>query len=80
MPKMTVGMLWFDGNRKQPLAERIQRAASFYHEKYGDKPNLCFVHPQTLNGGEIASSEGVTLRTSSSVLPDHFWLGVDSKR
>lgn len=81
MAKMSVGMLWFDGDHKRPLSERIHEAASFYHDKYGDRPNLCFVHPRTLHDdGDSVSNDDLQLRTSDSVLPDHFWLGVDSGR
>jgi len=45
---MNIGMLWFD-NSKTDLFTKIERAAGYYHNKYGRRPNLCFVHPSTLN-------------------------------
>lgn len=78
---MKVGMMWFDGDRKADLSSRVERAANYYREKYGHKPNLCLVHPQT-PGEQTPSSQpaGVEVKTSASVLPDHFWLGVEEKR
>lgn len=78
---MKVGMMWFDGDRKADLSSRIERAADYYRNKYGHTPNLCVVHPKTPGGqappGKLA---GVDVKTSASVLPDHFWLGMEEKR
>ena len=82
---MNVGMLWFDNDTKVDLAARIQRAASYYRDKYGRAPNLCFVHPSMLgatpvntNGGSNNGCSGIEVRTTRSVLPNHFWLGVNT--
>jgi hypothetical protein len=72
---MNVGMMWFDGDNRNSLVTRIDRAASYYQEKYGRQPTVCFVNPTTA-GEEPPSMEGLRLQTSASVLPDHFWLGV----
>ena len=45
---MNIGMLWFDNDKKTDLSDKIKRAASYYKEKYGQNPNLCFVHPSML--------------------------------
>ena len=71
-----VGMLWFDDNRELEFGARIERASRFYSEKYGRQPNLCLVNPRTLPQeapGQVGSLE---IGTSSSVLPDHFYIGV----
>ena len=72
---MNIGMLWYDNDTKSDLPVKIERAVAYYREKYGDTPNLCFVHPsmlmeKTLNGLNIE------VRTTHSVLPNHFWLGI----
>jgi len=74
---MNVGMLWFDGDRKVAVGERIERAAAYYKEKYGRPPNLCLVHPSTLDG-ESLQVVSIQVETSATVLPDHFWLGVEA--
>jgi hypothetical protein len=76
MSKMQVGMMWFDGDHKRSLEERIERAAGYYQTKYGARPDLCYVHPEMDEQGEIKQACGVTVRTSPEVLPEHFWLGV----
>jgi hypothetical protein len=74
---MNIGMLWFDNDKQADLATKIQRAASYYHNKYGKAPNLCLVHPRTL--GNIAwKGAGIEVKTTRSVLPNHFWLGINS--
>jgi hypothetical protein len=73
---MKVGMLWFDAEQGQPLEARLARAASYYREKYGEQPNLCFVHPTAAQGSAAGSLQGLALRTDKAVLPHHFWIGV----
>ena len=74
---MNIGMLWFDNDAKTDLAGKIQRAKSYYQQKYGQTPNLCFVHPSMLPTSPPPEA-GMELRTTRSVLPNHFWLGVNS--
>lgn len=73
---MDVGMLWFDPNGCGDLGTKIERAANYYHQKYGRRPTLCFVHPST--GGQDCPGrvDGLEIRLSRSVLPNHFWLGM----
>lgn len=83
---MNIGMLWFDNDRKTQLNSKVDRAALYYHEKYGAYPNVCFVHPSMLNGQsgdsqkEKVKSGDIEIRTSKSVLPNHFWIGVNGTK
>lgn len=80
---MNVGMLWFDNDPKTEFNAKIERAAVYYREKYGKHPNVCFVHPSMIQvtpptGQEEKIVRGeIELRTSRSVLPHHFWIGVN---
>ncbi|MCS7249261.1 MAG: hypothetical protein NZ840_13625 [Anaerolineales bacterium] len=80
---MEIGMLWFDNDPKVGLAEKIRRAASYYRQKYGITPNLCFLHPSMLsrNGLEAPPLRSplfdLEIRTSKSVMPNYFWIGVN---
>lgn len=76
---MNIGMLWFDNDSKVDLAARIQRAAFYYRNKYGRTPNLCFVHPSMLSATPVnTNGSGIEVRTTRSVLPNHFWLGINT--
>lgn len=98
---MNVGMLWFDNDPKAEITVKIERAASYYRNKYGANPTLCFVHPSMLpeeafpssapqngNGGETGKadampkqgwkSKGIEVRSTRSVLPNHFWIGINA--
>lgn len=83
---MNIGMLWFDNDPKAEMVAKIERAAAYYREKYGKKPNLCFVHPSMLHKDHPVdtpwriSSAGVEVRPSRSVLPNHFWIGVNGSK
>jgi hypothetical protein len=50
---MNVGMLWFDNDPKSNLDAKISRAATYYRDKYGRAPTLCFVHPSMLGNGKV---------------------------
>ncbi|MFZ6026618.1 MAG: hypothetical protein ACOYYS_02785 [Chloroflexota bacterium] len=72
---MDIGMLWFDNDPQTDLAKKVARAAAYYQNKYGQTPNLCFVHPTMLKDQPVCAG-AIELRQSHSVLPNHFWLGV----
>lgn len=74
---MNIGMLWFDNDPKADLKVKIERAASYYRTKYGQAPNLCFVHPSMVP--ETQGKNGsIEIRTTRSVLPNHFWIGINA--
>jgi hypothetical protein len=74
---MDIGMLWFDSNHQQDVSVRIERASTYYRSKYGRKPDLCYVHPSMLCGAILKEVDGLKVRTSQTVLPNHFWLGIE---
>ncbi len=85
---MDIGMLWFDNDRHADLNIKVNRAITYYQKKYGQKPNLCFVNPCMIsnngngnNGsgsnGKVKTENGIEIRESQSLLPNHFWLGIE---
>ncbi len=83
---MNIGMLWFDNDRHTPFEQKVRRAATYYRQKYGRTPTLCYVHPSMfanlpgLSSEENACKVGeVLVRTDRSVRPNHFWIGVNGE-
>ena len=83
---MEVGMLWFDNDSSLDLKARVDRAAQYYTGKYGNNPNLCFVHPSMIMKDERKDSDEQTftagqveVRLTNSVLPHHFWIGTQEQ-
>ena len=74
---MNIGMLWFDNDPKADLYSKISRAADYYQKKYGQVPDLCFVHPTMVNTENNRTGK-IEVRTNRSVLPNHFWIGLHS--
>ncbi|MFH1446820.1 MAG: hypothetical protein ABIG43_05360 [Chloroflexota bacterium] len=72
---MDIGLLWFDNDPKSDIEAKVSRAAAYYRKKYGQEPNLCFVHPSMVKEGKLETG-WVTLQSSTSMIPYHFWLGV----
>ncbi len=81
---MYIGMLWFDNDHKSGLNNRVERAAEYYRRKYGKTPNMCYVHPSMLppagtDAEACFDANGVQVRPLSTVLPNHFWIGVSAE-
>jgi hypothetical protein len=74
---MNVGMLWYDSGSGNDVSARIMRASEYYRDKYGREPNLCYLNPVTSENELPTEVGGLKIETSSMVLPDHFWIGVD---
>ncbi len=74
---MQSGLLWFDDNPRRSLADKIETAAGRYRERFGRAPNICFVHPQTLEGVEQLPAH-VRVIERASIQPNNFWIGVNS--
>jgi len=87
---MEIGLLWYDGDPKRPLEEKIGQAAERYHAKVGRWPNTCYVHPQAVGerGGEESSlayrlqnpRAMVRVLSAPNILLHHFWLGESNDR
>ena len=85
---METGLLWYDGDPKRPLEDKVGRAAQRYRQKYGRWPNTCFVHPQIVGDESTdglrlacqARSPKATIRVFSApnILVHHFWVGETS--
>ena len=58
------------------LIHEQERALTFYNEKYGKQPNLCLVNPKSLPSEAPRQVGSLKIGASSSVLPDHFYIGV----
>ena len=73
---MQIGMLWLDDDKKRPLEEKVERAAAYYRDKYGQMPTLCFVNGQAL--ADRVQVGRIEVRPVKHVMPSHFWLGVET--
>jgi hypothetical protein len=70
------GLLWFDDNKTRTVAAKVDMAMKRYQQKYGRMPTVCYAHPVTLDGQDVSIFKILPLK---SVLPNHFWLGVETK-
>lgn len=79
---MDVGMLWYDDAKRVELEEKVGRAMAYYQDKYGQVPNVCYVHPSLLapDGAARLLASGVLVKPSKTVITDHFWMGVEVRK
>ncbi len=85
---MHIGLLWYDGDPRSTLEDKIERAAERYREKYGRWPDTCMVHPQAVDGRrdgdlqvgrQVRGSKGkIRVVPALNILQHHFWLGVSN--
>lgn len=76
---MEIGMLWFDNDPKSDLQSKVTRAAAYYRSKYGESPNLCFVHPSMLSE-KMSKAGKIAVRSNIAIIPHHFWIGVQKQK
>ena len=72
-------MLWFDNDPKSEFLSKVRRAAAYYRDKYGEEPNLCFVHPSMLDSLQLNAGT-INICSNGSILPHHFWIGVQQNQ
>ena len=75
---MREGMLWYDNSEKS-VADKIENAATHFESKYGERPDTCYVNPSML-AYEAPAVDGIEIRTTNSILPNHFWLGFGNNK
>ncbi len=71
-------MLWFDDDPRRELGEKVQRAVSYYEQKYHRTAEVCYVNPAelpTASAPEADATVRVQVRSAANVLPHHFWVG-----
>ena len=72
---METGLLWYDGDPKRSLRDKVERAAEHYRSKLGVRPNTCFVNSAMMAESSM-EYKGMRIVGAGDVLPGHFWLGV----
>ena len=60
-------MLWFDNDPQIDIRVKIDRAILYYQKKYGQTPDLCYVHPSML-AGKLPISGGVDVQPDQMIL------------
>jgi len=70
-----IGMLWFDNDSKSDLSNKVKKAADYYRRKFGQDPNLCYVHPSMIPG-ECVKTGNISVCSNHTIIPNHFWIGV----
>ncbi len=74
---MKSGLLWYD-HSSDDLRVKVLRAAQRYQQRFGEKPDVCYVNPQALPEG-ACEVETIRVRPLSRILKHHFWLGRETE-
>ena len=61
-------MLWFDDTPQRALDKKIELAIQYYQDKYGNSPNICYVHPSVLS-----KDVELPVRACKSLQPSSFY-------
>jgi hypothetical protein len=73
---METGMLWFDDS-DQSLDNKLKRAVRFYVDKYERQPTVCLVSTTAVKDEAVIA--GVEVRPARTIMPNHFWIGIEEK-
>lgn len=65
---------WFDDTPKRSLEEKVSRALAHYRKADNFQADTVWVNPATPDVPETLA--GLRVKTSKTVLPMHFFLGV----
>ena len=77
---MEIGLLWYDDTQME-FATKVQQVVERYEEKFGKAPNRCYVNPASMPGeAKKLSLNGLKVLASPTILPDHFWVGVEGRK
>ena len=90
MQMMEIGLLWYDGDPKRPLEDKIGQAVERYREKYGRLPNTCYVHPNAISsqdGDDLRvachlrnATARIRVRSDPYIMLHHFWVGESNEQ
>ena len=69
-----IGMLWYDGDKKTSLVNKVETAVAYYRKKYGQEPDFCFANPEMLDTAEVDAGE-IKVKARASVQANHLWIG-----
>lgn len=67
-----IGMLW-QNEGKLSLSENIQKAMTYYQQKYGRRPTWCHVNPAVIT--EAGHIEGLNIKEDRLIVKNNLWLG-----
>ena len=70
---MKSGLLWYDASAKD-ITAKISQAATRYQQKFGIKPDTCFVNPRDVP--KVEQVQGIEIKSKATIMPNHIWLGV----
>lgn len=70
---MKTGLLWYDGDPRTTLEQKIARAVAAYRRKHGTMPTVCAVNAGAQ--GDVKQVGTVRVVGLSTVLRGYYWVG-----
>lgn len=74
---MFAGFMYYDNDPKADLKTKVLRLAERYAARFGQRPNVCRVHPSL---APEKNGWGIEVEGMAEVMPNHFWLGVRAEQ
>ncbi len=66
-------LIWFDDDRKKPVATKIIEAMDAYERRFHRHPNVILVSEQE----QLESQPNVRVRSRTYIRPSHFYVGYE---
>ena len=68
-----VGLLWYNSKLMQDYDKALDEVRAYYYQKYNKTGNVViYVHPSCVQSTQL---QGITIKGTRSVLPNHMWIG-----
>jgi hypothetical protein len=74
---MKTGLLFYSADPHKTLWDKIEEAAARYYQKFGVRPNACYVNPAGFPTTAQPANVTLCLFTKPTILPNCVWLGFD---
>lgn len=89
---MNNSLLWFDNSEARGLTAKIARGATWFLTDRSVVPSVCYVHPTMISEidrgktlelplkvliGDKSIDFTLLIKTTNTVLPNHFWYGIE---
>jgi hypothetical protein len=72
---MSLFLVWYDPDARRSIVEKIQDALAAYGRRFSATPNLVLI-----SASDVAELAGVEVRSTRTVQPHHFWVGLTDER
>ena len=74
---MPYGMLWYEGDKNKPLAQKVTDAALYFKKKYGRMPETCLINDK--EAAKLPADTSDEVNVDGRIVKIRSWHGIVPK-